>query len=123
MFTCVLPSGNTVVMKSLTFRDRQQAVRIMKTAKDEGYLLEELMAAMAIISINGQDLPQDLVADPVTRMDNWSLPDAQYYLEFFMSISSIDEKTRKGAEEQAKKLMGGAGAPPAPTSKVKVQPA
>jgi hypothetical protein len=117
MFTCELPSGNTVVMKSLTFRDRQSAVRTMKAAKDEGYLLEELMASMAIISINGHEFPQDLISDPISRFDTWSLPDTQYYLEFFMTLNSIDEKTRKNAEEQAKKCLGVIGESQAVTRK------
>lgn len=113
MFTFQLPSGNTVVMRMLTFRDRQYAVRSFKSDKEQGYMLDELLAAMAIVSINGRDVSTDLLAasDPISYMDDWSLPDVQYYLECFMSINSIDEKMRKAAEEQAKKLMGGTPAP------------
>jgi len=98
-------------MKPMTFRERQEAVRNYKSIKDAGFMLEELMAAMALVAIDGQEVGTDLLADPITYLDDWSLPDTQFYLEFFMTLNSIDEKVRKNAEELAKKLMGGTTAP------------
>jgi hypothetical protein len=106
MFSINLPSGKQVVMKMLTFMDRQRAVRLFKSDKEQGFMLDELLAAMALISIDGKDLTLDLLSDPIDHMSDWELPDVQYYLEVFMTINSLDDKARKAAEEQAKKLMG-----------------
>ncbi len=93
-------------MKMLTFMDRQRAVRLFKSDKEQGFMLDELLAAMALVSIDGKDLTLDLLSDPIDHMSDWELPDVQYYLEVFMTINSLDDKARKAAEEQAKKLMG-----------------
>lgn len=96
-------------MKMLTFMDRQRAVRLFKSDKEQGFMLDELLAAMALVSIDGKDLTLDLLSDPIDHMSDWELPDVQYYLEVFMTINSLDDKARKAAEEQAKKLMGAGG--------------
>lgn len=113
MFPISLPSGKQVVMKMLTFMDRQRAVRLFKSDKEQGFMLDELLAAMALVSVDGRDLGADLLSDPIDHMSDWDLPDVQYYLEVFMTINSLDDKARKSAEEQAKKLMGaGSQKPP-----------
>lgn len=107
MFDFTLPSGRQIVMKLLNFRERQEAVRIFKSGKEEGYLLDELLAAMALVSVDGKDFSSDLISDPITRMDEWELKDVQHFLELFMALNSLDDKGRKAAEEQAKKALGG----------------
>lgn len=116
MFDISLPSGRKVVMRLITYRDRQEALRVFKSTTNPGYTIDEYLASMSIVAIDGQDLSIDLVTDPIERMDNWQLKDTQYFLEVFMAINSLDEKMRQEAAEHAKKLLGGS---PAPTGKGK----
>lgn len=116
MFNIDLPSGRKVVMRLITYRDRQEALRIFKSTQNPGYTIDEYLASMSIVAIDGKDMTVDLVTDPIERMDSWELKDTQYFLEVFMVINSLDEKMRQEAAEQAKKLLGGS---PAPTGKGK----
>lgn len=118
MFEVKLPSGRTVAVQPPTFSDRMQAVKEFRsTQKDVGYILEELMAARAIVSVNGQTVAQEWEMESIMRMADWDTIDVQYYIEFFMSAFFPDDKLKEAAQDAAKKLMK--GEPLTPTSQVK----
>lgn len=104
IFNTKLPSGKEVTFREITFMERRKIAK--KYNRNEGYLLEEVMAAAAITHIDGAPI-EDWVGDPIVRLDGWPIPDVQYYLEVFLSITTIDETIRERAQEEAKKLMGG----------------
>lgn len=104
IFSTKLPSGKEITFREITFLERRQIAK--KYNRNEGYLLEEVMAAAAITHINGAPI-EDWIGDPIIRLDGWAIPDVQYYLEIFLSITTIDETIRERAQEEAKKLMGG----------------
>lgn len=104
-FPLTLPSGMEIAFRTTSFMDRRRMAKLYK--REEGYLLEELMAAEALVMINGQSLDNEWDSEPIKRMDNWSMPDVQYYLETFMTVNSLDETLKTRASEEAKKLMGG----------------
>lgn len=104
IFKLGLPSGKEVTFKEITFMERRHIAK--KYNRNEGYLLEEVMAAAAITHIDGEPTAEWL-GDPIARLDTWSIPDVQYYLEAFLSINSIDETARERAQEEAKKMLGG----------------
>jgi hypothetical protein len=111
MFTLALePTKKTIMFRPLTFTDRR-VVGKMYGGRQEGYTLEELLAAYALVQIDGQVVPEDWAADPITRFDNWTLPETQYYLEVFMTVCMLEDKLRNAAQEAAKKLMGSATTP------------
>jgi hypothetical protein len=107
MFTLQLPSSLEIVFKATSFRERRQLAKNYN--RNEGYLLEELMAANALVKIGGTPVLEEWASDPISRFDNWSIPDVQYYLEAFMTMNSIEEVIRERAQEAAKKLMGAGG--------------
>lgn len=117
IFNTNLPSGNKVTFKEISFRERRQIAK--KYNRNEGYLLEEVMAAAAITHVNGDPITEEWAADPISRLDNWSIPDVQYYLEVFLSINSIDETARERAQEEAKKMLGATTTPPSRASGTK----
>lgn len=98
------------MFRPLTFTDRR-VVGKMYGGRQEGYTLEELLAAYALVQVDGQVVPEDWAADPITRFDSWTLPEAQYYLEVFMTVCMLEDKLRNAAQEAAKKLMGTANTP------------
>ncbi len=103
MFEVKLPSGRTVAVQAPTFSDRMQAVKEFRsTQKDVGYILEELMAARAIVAVNGQSVAQEWEMESIMRMADWDTIDVQYYIEFFMSAFFPDDKLKEAAQEQAK---------------------
>lgn len=104
MFTLQLPSGMEIVFRSTSFRERRELAK--KYNRNEGYLLEELMASNALIRVDGTPVAEEWASDPITRLDMWSIPDVQFYLECFMSMNSIEDVVRERAQEAAKKLMG-----------------
>jgi len=108
MFEVQLPSGRVIAVQAPTFSDRMQAVREFRSnQKDVGYILEELMAARALASINGQAVPGEWEMEAIMRMADWDVMDVQYYIEFFMSAFFPDDKLKEAAQAQAKKLMSG----------------
>lgn len=110
MFEVKLPSGLSVGIKAPTFMDRMAAVKEFKSVQREvGYILEELMAAKAIVAINGQSCEDDWAynGEPIMKMANWDNVDVQYYIEWFMSAFFPDDKLKERAQEEAKKLMNG----------------
>lgn len=114
MFTVTLePTKRVVMFKTLTFSDRR-AVGKMYPGRQDGYTLEELLAAYALVQDNGHLVEEEWAQDPITRLDNWSLPETQFYMEVFMSICMLEDKVRTMAIETAKKLMGSVTSP-APT--------
>lgn len=104
MFNLTLPSGKEITFRSTSFRDRRLLAK--KYNRNEGYLLEELMAAFALLSIDGNPVQEEWAAEPINRFDTWSIVDTQYYIEVYMSMNSIDDMARERAQEEAKKLMG-----------------
>lgn len=114
-----LPSGKVIAFTSLCFRDRRNLLKNYK--REEGYLLEELLAAYALSKEDGNpvhDPIEDLgvirdengmtaMSNLVDRMNHWSLKDCQYYIEILMRIVGLDEQEKINAEEVAKKLMAG----------------
>jgi hypothetical protein len=105
MFTLQLPSGMEIVFRSTSFRERRELAK--KYNRNEGYLLEELMASNALVKVDGNPVAEEWASDPITRLDMWSIPDVQFYLECFMSMNSIEDLVRERAQEAAKKLMAG----------------
>ena len=111
MFTITLePSKRVVMFRPITFTDRRNVGKLYG-GRQEGYTLEELLAAYALVQDNGRMVEEEWAADPITRLDNWSLPETQYYLEVFMTVCMLDDKLRTSAQDAAKKLMGSAPTP------------
>jgi hypothetical protein len=104
MFTLQLPSGMDIVFRATSFKERRELAK--KYNRNEGYLLEELMASNALVKVDGHPVAEEWASDPITRLDAWSIPDVQFYLECFMSMNSIEDVVRERAQEAAKKLMG-----------------
>lgn len=104
IFNIKCPSGKDITFREITFMERRQIAK--KYNRNEGYLLEEVMAAAAITHVNGEPI-EDWIGDPIVRLDQWAIPDVQYYLEVFLSITTIDETVRERAQEEAKKMLGG----------------
>lgn len=109
MFEIKLPSNRTVAVKPPTFMDRMVAVKEYRSVQKEvGYILEELMAAKAIVAVDGQQVVEDWSSsDPIMRMSDWSNIDVQYFIEFFMTAFFPDDKMKEKAADEAKKLMSG----------------
>lgn len=110
MFEVKLPSGLSIGVKPPTFMDRMAAVREFRSVQREvGYILEELMAAKALVAINGQQLEDDWAYnnEPIMKMAGWDNIDVQYYIEWFMSAFFPDDKLKERAAEEAKKLKTG----------------
>lgn len=108
MFDCKLPSGINVSIKAPSYRDRMEAVKEFRAAKDDaGYTVEELMAAKSISAIDGNVVDHNLYYDPVLLMSEWANQDVQYFIEFFMTAFFLDDKLRERAANEAKKLMIG----------------
>jgi hypothetical protein len=104
IFNVKLPSDREVTFKEITFMERRQIAK--RYNRNEGYLLEEVMAAAAITHIDGEPIA-DWVGDPIVRLDSWAIPDVQFYLEVFLAINSIDEMARERAQAEAKKMLAG----------------
>lgn len=104
MFPLQLPSGREIVFRPTSFRERRQLAKMYN--RNDGYLLEEMMASAVLVSIDGTPVQEEWAADPISRFDDWSVPDVQYYLEVFLTMNSIEDMVRERAQEQAKKLMG-----------------
>lgn len=98
------------MFRPLTFTDRRKVGKLYG-GRQEGYTLEELLAAYALVQVDGQMVAEEWSADPITRFDNWTLPETQYYLEVFMTVCMLEDKLRTAAQEAAKKLMGSANTP------------
>ncbi len=106
MFNLDLPSGRKVTFRAPSFADRRNILR--EYDRSEGYLPEDLLAAKCLTHINGGPVEEEWARDPISLMDDWALNDQAYYMEVFMNMFSLDEKAKTAAQEQAKKLMGGA---------------
>jgi len=118
MFEVKLPSGIKVSVKAPSFNDRMEAVKEFRSVKDEaGYSVEELMAAKAIGSVNGNVVDTGMMLDPIFLMADWPNQDVQYYIEFFMTAFFLDDKIRERAATEAKKLMTGQPSTETPSKK------
>jgi hypothetical protein len=106
------PTGRPVRFRAPSYADRRQAAK-MYEGRGTGYSMEELLAAYCLVQVDGQVVQEVWAADPVTRMDNWSLSEVMFYMEVFTSIGLIDEKGRQSALDLAKRLMGAGGPTPA----------
>jgi hypothetical protein len=108
MFEVTLPSGRTIAVQPPTFMDRMNAVKEFRSVQREvGYAIEELMAAKALVAVDGAPVPGDWEMEPIMRMADWSTTDTQYFIEFFMSAFFPDDKVKEAAQAAAKKLMMG----------------
>lgn len=108
MFNIDLPSGKKISVEAPTFSDRMEAVKEFRATKDAaGYSVEELMAAKALVAIDGNTVTMNMTMDPIFLFSNWSNSDVQYYIELFMTMFFIDDKLRERATTEAKKLMTG----------------
>jgi len=105
--TLTLPSGKKVQFTSVTFLDRR---RILKSYKQEqGYLMEEMLAAYALHTIDGEPLDTGFGSPQIIeRLDTWDYKDVTYYLEVFMRTVMLDDEMRSQAESDAKKISSGA---------------
>jgi hypothetical protein len=109
MFEISLPSKKKVQFSAPTFNDRRLMLKNYDRA--EGYLPEDLLAAKCLTHVNESPVQQDWETEPINRFNGWSLKDQAYYLEVFMNMFSLDEKTKEAAAQEAKKLMGMTGTP------------
>lgn len=108
MYNCKLPSGIEVSVEAPSFQDRIDAVKDYRSVKDDvGYSVEELMAAKAITSVNGDVVDTGMLLDPVMLLADWPNADVQYYIEWFMTLFFLDDKIRDKATQAAKKIMIG----------------
>lgn len=120
-----LPSGRELKIRQFTFADRIAMARQYQSyagnnPREQGYTLEELMAAGSIVEIDGVRVVDDMGnqidfnGEAIHLFSTWDPKEVQYFLELFMTIAFIDEKLRAQAQEQAKKLMESMSTPPAP---------
>ncbi len=116
LYPIELPSGKQVKIKQFTFADRVYLAKQYQSyagnnPREQGYTLEELMAAASIVEIDGARVVDDMGnqlefgRDPIQLFMPWDPKEVQYFLELFMTIAFIDDKLRAQAQEQAKKLM------------------
>ena len=103
MFNVSLPSGREITFQPLSYRDRRHIIVIYD--KNSGYTLEELLAASSIISVDGTPVETNMGIPPITYLDDFTMQDAQYFVEFWANINLLDEQMRAHAAQQAKKLM------------------
>lgn len=107
-FSITLPSGKKIVFAVPTFRDRQVAMkRLRQQQNDVGYMLEELLAALMLVSVDGQPMQKDYQMDVIEQISDWAMKDLSYYLEVFVAIAFTDEVTKQRAQANAKALMEG----------------
>lgn len=120
-----LPSGRQVEIRQFTFGDRVYLAKQYQSyagnnPREQGYTLEELMAAASIVKINGIPVVDEMGSqvefgmDPIQHFMSWDPKEVQYFLELFMTIAFIDDKLRAQAQEQAKKIMASMATPQVP---------
>ena len=108
MYTCELPSGNTVAVEPPEYSHRMEAVKEFRSLKEEvGYTLEELMAAKSITAYNDKMVKRNLAVSPIYTMAGWNNVDVQYYIEWYMTLFFADESLKNKAIDAAKKIMIG----------------
>lgn len=107
-FPLTLPSGKKIVFAVPTFRDRQVAMKRWRQQQNEaGYMLEELLAALMLISIDGQEMQADYQYDVIEQISDWNMKDVSFYLEVFVVIAFTDDVTKLRAQNNAKALLEG----------------
>ena len=122
LYPVVLPSGREVKVRQFTFEDRVYLAKQYQSyagnnPREQGYTLEELMAAASIVEVDGQRVVDEMGQqvefgrDPIQLFMEWDPKEVQYFLELFMTIAFIDDKLRAQAQEQAKKLMASMATP------------
>lgn len=123
LYDVTLSSGRKLKFKHFTYGDRIAVARAYNSGgggRELGYTLEELMAAAAIVEVDGIPVVDDMGnqiefgADPIHLFSTWDPGEVQYYLEMFMTVCFIDAKMQAQAQEAAKKLMASMSGPPAP---------
>lgn len=107
MFELSLPSGRSIAIAPPKFIDRMEAVKQFRSQRDAGYILEELMAARALATVDGIPVAPEWEADVIMRFADWNTVDVSYYIEFFMTAFFPDDKLKEAAQEDAKKYMRG----------------
>jgi hypothetical protein len=116
LYPVELPSGRHIKIRQFTFEDRVYLAKQYQSyagnnPREQGYTLEELMAAASIVEIDGIRVVDEMGnqvefgRDPIQLFMSWDPKEVQYFLELFMSVAFIDDKLRAQAQEQAKKLM------------------
>lgn len=125
LYTVELPSGREVEIRQFTFEDRVYLAKQYQSyagnnPREQGYTLEELMAAASIVKINGTPVVDEMGnqvefgRDPIQLFMPWDPKEVQYFLELFMTVAFIDDKLRAQAQEQAKKIMASMATPQVP---------
>lgn len=110
-FPLTLPSGKKIVFAVPTFRDRQIAMKRWRQQQNEaGYMLEELLAALMLVSVDGQDMQADYQHDVIDQISDWNMKDLSFYLEVFVAIAFTDDVTKQRAQANAKALLEGKSA-------------
>jgi hypothetical protein len=128
LYPVELLSGRQVKIRQFTFEDRVYLAKQYQSyagnnPREQGYTLEELMAAASIVEIDGARVVDELGnqvefgRDPIQLFMSWDPKDVQFFLEIFMTIAFIDDKLRAQAQEQAKKIMASMANPRAPGGK------
>ncbi|WOL31286.1 hypothetical protein [Microcoleus phage My-WqHQDG] len=128
LYPVKLPSGREVEIRQFTFEDRvylakQYQAYAGNNPREQGYTLEELMAAASIVKINGVPVVDEMGnqvefgMDPIQHFMSWDPKEVQYFLELFMTIAFIDDKLRAQAQQQAKELMASMATPQVPGGK------
>lgn len=104
--TLTLPSGKKIQFTSVTFLDRRKILKGYK--QEQGYLMEELLAAYALYTIDGEPIDTSFGSPSIIeRLDTWDYKDVTYYLEVFMRTVMLDDEMRSQAESDAKKISSG----------------
>jgi hypothetical protein len=128
LYPVALPSGRQVEIRRFNFEDRVYLAKQYQSysgnnPREQGYTLEELMAAASIVKIDGNYVVDEMGnqvefgRDPIQLFMDWDPKEVQYFLELFMTIAFIDDKLRAQAQEQAKKIMASMSTPLAPGGK------
>jgi len=99
------PSGQyEVVLRSPSFKDRILA-RKKHPGEDSrcGYTVQDLLCAMCLVSVNGQEIPQGPF-EVIDRLKQIPLADSQFLLTVFLSAFTVDEELAAKAKSLADKF-------------------
>jgi hypothetical protein len=100
-FQVELPSGRTIEFRELSFSARKQMINRARS-QELPMTLSELLAAAAIVSINGAP-PAEV--DPALIFDTWSIRDTLLYVDVFTNTGIVSEEDLTSTREKSKQLL------------------
>lgn len=109
-YTYKFPNGTEVGFRPPSYQDKREALKAYD--QKEGYMPEELLAAMCILSINGKAFNEDWDVDYIGRYQDMSLKDQSLYVQMFLQMFQPDDQEKNRTIEEAKKLLAGSTSTP-----------